>query len=110
EVLAYGAAVARERERHVGARERGAQQDVTDMRAFGGRGLEELPPSGDVEEELADLDHRPRRSAGRADHRSASARDLDLASLVRTARSCSKQKPGHGGDAGQGLAAKAERA
>ena len=59
------AAVARQRQEHVGAGEVEPVDGVAHGQLLGGRAAEELPAGWDVEEEVGDGDRRPHRASGR---------------------------------------------
>ena len=102
---AFLAAVVAEAEGDVGPRQRHAPQHLVAMGVFGGVGLEKLAPCRGVEVEVGDLDHRAavERGGFNAAALAAQAIGVGLRGLPAGDRNA-----GHGGDRGQGLAAKAE--
>ena len=80
--------------------------DVAELRVGG---PQELAPGRRLIEEVPDLDRRADVAAARADGAFVTAVDLEAVRLVGLPRSTDGPDASHGGDAGQGLAAKAER-
>ncbi len=81
QVLAHHAAIVDQLESELGVRERRRQTDVGDLQGLRLSRAQELPPSGDVVEELLDVEGRPSGAARVLHARLATAVDADLRAL-----------------------------
>ena len=103
-------AVADQAEAAFGVGQRVAGDDLLDVGGLGGRLLQELEAGGHVGEEVLHRDQRAGRSAARLAADLAALGQADQRAGLLVARACEQRHLGDRCDAGQRLAAKAERA
>ena len=107
--LEHRAAVDHQPEGGRGVGQRQLAGQPVDHRIFRSRLLEKLQPRRRVVEERSDPDSRPDRTADRACHEQFSSLDANPIPLSPVTQAADRLDVGDRGDAGQGLAAKAER-
>ncbi len=89
--------------------ERDPRKHLLDVPGLGRIGLEERPPHGRIEKEVAHLDHGPSGGTRRQDRAEDAPLDGDLRTFVRVGLPRDAPGPGDLGDRREGLAPEAER-
>ncbi len=97
-----------EGEGHVGAGQGVVFEEADDVGQLRGRGPEELPAGGDVEEQIPHLDARPGEEAAGLEATEASPLDRHGPPLLGILGPAGEGEAAHGGDGREGLAAEPE--